>query len=110
MPALKLRVELEKLRLSAPFRISVPGVLTPDPVTFREIGPQLWRRVGGSLDRSYRRTDSLQLELLTLSYNHIGVHSGSVARSGWNARLGHPSSWGDSHAIAHRDDESGQSH
>jgi CubicO group peptidase (beta-lactamase class C family) len=28
--------------------ISVPGMLTPDPVTYREIGPQLWRRAGGS--------------------------------------------------------------
>jgi hypothetical protein len=28
--------------------ISVPGVLTPDLVTFREIGPQLWRRAGGT--------------------------------------------------------------
>jgi CubicO group peptidase (beta-lactamase class C family) len=28
--------------------ISVPGLFTPDPVTYREIGPQLWRRAGGS--------------------------------------------------------------
>jgi CubicO group peptidase (beta-lactamase class C family) len=28
--------------------ISVPGVFTPDPVTYREIRPQLWRRAGGS--------------------------------------------------------------
>src|SRR6202789_1487219 len=28
--------------------ISVPGMLTPDPVTYREIGPQLWRRAGGN--------------------------------------------------------------
>jgi CubicO group peptidase (beta-lactamase class C family) len=28
--------------------ISVPGMFTPDPVTYREIGPQLWRRAGGS--------------------------------------------------------------
>jgi len=28
--------------------ISVPGMLSPDPVTYREIGPQLWRRAGGS--------------------------------------------------------------
>jgi CubicO group peptidase (beta-lactamase class C family) len=28
--------------------ISVPGMFTPDPVTYREIGPQLWRRIGGS--------------------------------------------------------------
>jgi CubicO group peptidase (beta-lactamase class C family) len=28
--------------------ISVPGMITPDPVTYREIGPQLWRRVGGN--------------------------------------------------------------
>jgi CubicO group peptidase (beta-lactamase class C family) len=28
--------------------ISVPGMFTPEPVTYREIGPQLWRRAGGS--------------------------------------------------------------
>jgi CubicO group peptidase (beta-lactamase class C family) len=28
--------------------ISVPGMFTPDPVTYREIGPQLWRRAGGN--------------------------------------------------------------
>ncbi|HSZ07349.1 MAG TPA: serine hydrolase [Steroidobacteraceae bacterium] len=28
--------------------ISVPGTLTPEPVIYREIGPQLWRRAGGS--------------------------------------------------------------
>lgn len=28
--------------------ISVPGMFTPDPVTYREIRPQLWRRAGGS--------------------------------------------------------------
>jgi hypothetical protein len=28
--------------------ISVPGLFTPEPMTFSEIGPQLWRRVGGS--------------------------------------------------------------
>jgi CubicO group peptidase (beta-lactamase class C family) len=28
--------------------ISVPGMFTPDPVTYREIGPQLWRRAGGT--------------------------------------------------------------
>jgi CubicO group peptidase (beta-lactamase class C family) len=28
--------------------ISVPGLFTPEPVTYREIGPQLWRRVGGA--------------------------------------------------------------
>jgi len=28
--------------------ISVPGMFTPDPETYREIGPQLWRRAGGS--------------------------------------------------------------
>ena len=28
--------------------ISVPGMFTPAPVTYREIGPQLWRRAGGS--------------------------------------------------------------
>jgi len=28
--------------------ISVPGEFTPEPLVYREIGPQLWRRVGGS--------------------------------------------------------------
>jgi CubicO group peptidase (beta-lactamase class C family) len=28
--------------------ISAPGMFTPDPVTYREIGPQLWRKAGGS--------------------------------------------------------------
>jgi CubicO group peptidase (beta-lactamase class C family) len=28
--------------------ISVPGMFTPEPVTYREIGPQLWRRAGGT--------------------------------------------------------------
>jgi CubicO group peptidase (beta-lactamase class C family) len=28
--------------------ISVPGMFTPEPVIYREIGPQLWRRAGGS--------------------------------------------------------------
>lgn len=28
--------------------ISVPGMFTPEPETYREIGPQLWRRTGGS--------------------------------------------------------------
>jgi CubicO group peptidase (beta-lactamase class C family) len=28
--------------------ISVPGDFTPEPLTYREIGPQLWRRAGGS--------------------------------------------------------------
>jgi CubicO group peptidase (beta-lactamase class C family) len=28
--------------------ISAPGMFTPDPVTYRETGPQLWRRAGGS--------------------------------------------------------------
>jgi CubicO group peptidase (beta-lactamase class C family) len=28
--------------------ISTPGLFTPEPVTYREIGPQLWRRAGGS--------------------------------------------------------------
>ncbi|HEY2465967.1 MAG TPA: serine hydrolase domain-containing protein [Steroidobacteraceae bacterium] len=28
--------------------ISVPGSLTPEPVTFRETGPQVWRRAGGT--------------------------------------------------------------
>jgi CubicO group peptidase (beta-lactamase class C family) len=28
--------------------ISVPGDFSPEPLTYREIGPQLWRRVGGS--------------------------------------------------------------
>lgn len=28
--------------------ISVPGLFTPEPETYREIGPQLWRRAGGS--------------------------------------------------------------
>jgi CubicO group peptidase (beta-lactamase class C family) len=28
--------------------ISVPSMFTPDPVTYREIGPQLWRRAGGN--------------------------------------------------------------
>jgi len=28
--------------------ISVPGMFTPDPATYREIRPQLWRRAGGS--------------------------------------------------------------
>jgi CubicO group peptidase (beta-lactamase class C family) len=28
--------------------ISVPGELTPGPMTYREIGPQLWRRAGGT--------------------------------------------------------------
>ena len=27
--------------------ITVPGELNPEPVTYREIGPQLWRRAGG---------------------------------------------------------------
>ena len=28
--------------------ISVPGDFSPEPLTYREIGPQLWRRAGGS--------------------------------------------------------------
>jgi CubicO group peptidase (beta-lactamase class C family) len=28
--------------------ISVPGDFSPEPLTYREIGPQLWRQVGGS--------------------------------------------------------------
>jgi hypothetical protein len=28
--------------------ISVPGEIIPEPVTYREIGPQLWRRAGGT--------------------------------------------------------------
>jgi CubicO group peptidase (beta-lactamase class C family) len=28
--------------------ISVPGLFTPEPVTYREIGSQLWRRAGGT--------------------------------------------------------------
>jgi CubicO group peptidase (beta-lactamase class C family) len=28
--------------------ISAPDMFTPEPVTYREIGPQLWRRAGGS--------------------------------------------------------------
>ena len=28
--------------------ISVPGTFTPEPETYREIGPQLWRRAGGT--------------------------------------------------------------
>jgi CubicO group peptidase (beta-lactamase class C family) len=28
--------------------ISVPGEITPEPVTYREIGPQHWRRAGGT--------------------------------------------------------------
>jgi CubicO group peptidase (beta-lactamase class C family) len=28
--------------------ISAPGEFTPEPVTYREVGPQLWRRAGGS--------------------------------------------------------------
>ena len=28
--------------------ISVPGDFTPEPLNYREIGPQLWRRAGGS--------------------------------------------------------------
>ena len=28
--------------------ISVPGLFTPEPVIYREIGPQLWRRAGGT--------------------------------------------------------------
>ena len=28
--------------------ISVPGEISPEPVIYREIGPQLWRRAGGS--------------------------------------------------------------
>ena len=28
--------------------ISVPGDFTPEPLIYREIGPQLWRRAGGS--------------------------------------------------------------
>jgi CubicO group peptidase (beta-lactamase class C family) len=28
--------------------ISVPGDFSPEPLAYREIGPQLWRRVGGS--------------------------------------------------------------
>jgi CubicO group peptidase (beta-lactamase class C family) len=28
--------------------ISAPGMFSPEPLTYREVGPQLWRRAGGS--------------------------------------------------------------
>jgi hypothetical protein len=46
--------------------ISVAGMITPEPVTYREIGPQLWRRAGGSQ----------QLMLQTVSGVKTVVHSG----------------------------------
>jgi CubicO group peptidase (beta-lactamase class C family) len=46
--------------------ISAAGMITPEPVTYREIGPQLWRRAGGSQ----------QLMLQTVSGVKTVVHSG----------------------------------
>jgi len=46
--------------------ISMAGMLSPEPVIYREIGPQLWRRAGGSQ----------QLILQTVSGVKTVVHSG----------------------------------
>ena len=40
--------------------ISVPGEFTPGPVTYREIGPQLWRRAGGTQQLTLQTIDGVK--------------------------------------------------
>ena len=40
--------------------ISVPGTFTPEPETYREIGPQLWRRDGGSQQLMLKTVDGVK--------------------------------------------------
>ena len=48
------------IRANADGTISVPGMFTPEPETYREIGPQLWRRDGGTQQLMLKTVDGVK--------------------------------------------------